>query len=168
MIAVKVSTRTRYASRALAELAAVGADRTLSVREMAESQQLSPKYLEQIFAALKAGGLVEAVRGANGGYRLARAPEKTTLGEVFRVLEGATAPVGCVEDPGSCAMAAVCPTRDTWVELGEAVEGVLGRTTVRQLADRLREKGGSSALADHTGPAKEGWASGESRSRKRS
>jgi len=130
----------------MVELAVAYPDRPTSVREMAQSQGLSAKYLEHIVSALRAAGLVEGVRGMHGGYVLSRPPQRISLSEVFRVLEGSPAPVDCVEDPRSCPMTALCPTRDTWVEIGAAIEGILENTTLRDLAEKKQRKCDSSAL----------------------
>jgi Rrf2 family protein len=98
------------------------------------------KYLEHITAALKAAGLIKAVRGTRGGYALARPPADVNLGEVFRVLEGAPLVVECVENPRVCPRNSFCPTRDTWVEMRDAIQGVLDGTTLASLAERAREK----------------------------
>ncbi len=136
----------RYGTRAMAELAMVYPDRALSVRELAERQCLSPKYLEQIMRALKAAGLAVAVRGARGGYRVAKPPADITLSRIFEVLEGSPAPVDCLEHPDSCPMERLCVTRDTWLEMKEAIEGILKRTTLQDLADREERKSRSFAL----------------------
>jgi len=143
---MRFSTKTRYGARAMAELAAAYDQGAVSVKDIARNQCVSAKYLEQIMASLKAAGLVEAARGMHGGYQLSRPPETVCLGEVFRALEGAPAPVACVEKPGSCPMEDVCPTRETWAEVKEAVEGVLERTTLRDLGERQKRK------RDATGP----------------
>ena len=117
-------------------MAAAYPDGTPSIREIAERQQLSPKYLEHIMQALKAAGLVRAARGAHGGYALTRPPGEIRMSDVFRVLEGPPAPVPCVDAPGLCGMADDCPTRDTWVELRGAIEGVLASRTLQDLAEK--------------------------------
>ena len=142
---MKLTTRVRYGTRALADLAAAYPDGTLSVKEMARREAVSAKYLEHIVNALKASGLIQAIRGMHGGYVLSRAPERISLNEVFRVLEGSPAPVDCVENPESCPMRKLCPTRDMWVEIGEAIEGILESTTLRDLAERKRSKANSAA-----------------------
>jgi Rrf2 family cysteine metabolism transcriptional repressor len=136
---VRISTRTRYGCRAMAELAAAYPDGSPSVREIAERQQVSPKYLEHIMQALKVAGLVRAMRGAHGGYALVRAPGEINVADVFRALEGSPAPVPCVDTPETCAMADDCPTRDTWLELRDAIEGVLEGKTLRDLAGKCRK-----------------------------
>lgn len=133
---MKLSTKTRYGTRALVELAAAYGGEPISVRELAERQNLSEKYLEQIMAPLKAAGLVKSVRGIGGGYTLARPPSEVRLADIYHVLEGSAAPVDCVDHPDACPMLEVCPTRQTWVELKEAVETVLGRTTLQDLLEQ--------------------------------
>ena len=141
---MKLSTRARYGARALAELAAANPDAAVSVKDVAQRQKISPKYLEHIMAALRAAGLVKAVRGMYGGYVLARPSEKITLKDVFEVLEGSLAPVDCVDHPDSCPMEDTCPTRETWVEMKESMARVLQGTTVQDLVDRKRRKSAAS------------------------
>jgi Rrf2 family protein len=90
--------------------------------------------------ALKASGLVKSVRGAHGGYELAREPKAITLREVFDALEGSAALAECVEDPDSCPRHKTCPTRDIWVEMTESVAGILEKTTLQDVVDRMKEK----------------------------
>ena len=138
---MKVSTRTRYGIRAMLQLALQYGQGPLSVREIAEQQGLPEKYLEQLVASLKAGGLVRAVRGASGGYVLAQPPAELTLSDIFRVLEGSLAPVECVEEGEVCPQQAECATRDVWLQLAEAWLEVLEHTTLEDLAENSRQKG---------------------------
>jgi len=142
---MKFSTTVRYGTRALVELAAAYPDRAVSVREVGQRQNISPKYLEHILQALKAAGLVQVVRGKRGGYVLGRPPRSITLKEMYERLVGSLAPVDCVDCPDSCSMHDICPTRDTWVEVKEAVETVLERTTIQDLLDRKKRKTISSS-----------------------
>ena len=142
---MRLSTKARYAARALVEVAVAYPDSTASVADIAEKQRISPKYLEHIMASLRSVGIVKAVRGMHGGYALARAPASITLKQVFRALEGSAAPVYCVDHPDSCPMEGVCPTRDTWVEMKESIERVLEDTTVQDLLERREMKASSSA-----------------------
>ena len=133
---MRLSTRTRYGCRALAEVAAAYPDGMPSIREIAERQHLSPKYLESIMQALKAAGLVRATRGMHGGYALAHPPDQISMSDVFYALEGPPDPVPCLDEPEDCDMAAACPTRETWLELRAAIDGVLARRTLKDLAAR--------------------------------
>jgi len=112
-------------------------------------QGISVNYLEQIMSSLRVAGLVKAVRGMHGGFALSRPPAGITLKEVFEALEGAVAPVGCVDHPESCPMEQLCPTRQTWVEMKESIEEVLERTTLQDLLERKKEKGASSTPLYH-------------------
>ena len=108
-------------------------------------QGISAKYLEQILRPLRVAGLIQAVRGKQGGYVLARPPQSITLKDVLEILDGSAAPVDCVDCPDSCAMHDVCPTRDTWVEIKFAIERVLDSTTIQDLVDRKKQTAISSA-----------------------
>ena len=137
---MRLSTAVHYAARAITQVASAPPDRAVSVREVAQQQGMSAKYLEHILKPLKAAGLVQAVHGKQGGYVLARPPERITLKDVYESLVGTVAVVHCVDRPGSCPMHDVCPTRDTWVEINESVERVLERTTIQDLVERKRRK----------------------------
>jgi Rrf2 family protein len=142
---MKLPTTVRYGARAMIQLAADYPDRAVSVREVGEQQNLSPKYLEHILQALKAAGLVRVVRGKRGGYVLGRPPRDITLKELYESLAGSLAPVECVDCADSCSKHETCPTRDTWVEVKEAVETVLERTTIQDLLERTNGKAVSSS-----------------------
>jgi len=142
---VRLSTKTRYGARAMAELAVAYPGRSLTLREIAERQHLSTKYLEQIMRALGSAGLTRSVRGVHGGYTLAKSPECITLADVFHALEGSLAPVDCVDAPELCAMREACPTRSVWVEVKEAVESVLEGTTLQDLAERMGKNAAQEA-----------------------
>ena len=137
---MKLSTRARYGSRALIELAMVYPRKTVTAGEVAHRQRISVKYLEQIMSTLKSAGLIHSVRGMRGGYALNRPPEEITLLEVIDILDGSTAPVACVDAPDSCPMNPVCPTWETWVEVKEAIDRVLSSTTLRDLVERTNTK----------------------------
>jgi len=143
---MKLSTRARYGSRALMELAAAYPDKQVTLKEVAHKQHLSTKYLGQIMRALKAAGIVRAARGMGGGFSLIRPPGEITLSEVFSALDDPEELVECVLQPHVCPMHDVCPTRDTWVELSEAINKVLESTTLHDLVSRHRQKTSKSAL----------------------
>lgn len=137
---MRISTRTRYGLRALACLARRYGQAAVSVREIASEQRLPTKYLEQLCGTLKSAGLVMSQRGAGGGYLLARAPEDITLLEVYTVLEGAVAPVECVQADEVCPERDGCPTRALWKRLSAAVEEVLLSGTVADLVCEHKEE----------------------------
>ena len=134
---MKVSTRVHYGLRAMTELArSYGEERLLSIAEIARSEDLPLAYLEQLVGELRRAGLVEGTRGVRGGYRLARPPGAITVGEVYRVLEGAVAPVECTAEdylPGSCVREPVCLSRSIWDRVQRAILAVLDSTTLDDL-----------------------------------
>lgn len=131
-----ISTRAQYGMRALVEVA-LGGERPTSLKTVAERQQLSQPYLEQIFALLRNAGLVESVRGAHGGYRVVRPLTSITALEIVELLEGSVAPVACIEDGDTCERTGQCSTEPLWREVDDAVRRVLRATT---LADLVRRK----------------------------
>lgn len=146
---MKLSTKMRYGTRAMVDLALAYPTKALSVKELSQSQYLSIKYLEQIMAALKAGGLVKVVRGVHGGYTLARDPGTIRLIEVFEPLEGALSLVDCVGDPSVCERRDGCVTWEVWSEMTKALEKVLERTTVQDLVERKKQKSNSRMFIYH-------------------
>ena len=135
---MKVSSRTHYGLRAMTELAKAYDRRTLSLTEIAAIEHLPLPYLEQVVGPLRRAGLVEGTRGVHGGYRLTRAPDAISVGEVVRALEGAdaTAPVECVADSyvdGSCVREAECLSRPLWSRVKAAMNLVLFGTSLGDL-----------------------------------
>ncbi len=136
---MKVSTRTRYGIRAVVELARMEGQTPLQLRVIGEREEISVKYLEQLMAVLKAGGLVRSVRGAKGGYVLARPADQIRMDEVYRCLEGPLVTVECIEDPEACKRVADCAARELWVKVEQAVHEVLASTTVADIAEKANE-----------------------------
>jgi Rrf2 family transcriptional regulator, cysteine metabolism repressor len=134
---MKVSTRVHYGLRAMTELArSYRAGSLLSISEIARAEDLPLAYLEQLVGELRRAGLVEGTRGVRGGYRLARAPEAITVGDVYRVLEGEVAPVECTAEdylPGACARENECLSRSIWERVQQAILTVLDSTTLEDL-----------------------------------
>lgn len=131
-----VSTRAQYGMRALVEVA-VGGDRPTSLKIIADRQDLSQQYLEQIFAVLRRAGYVESVRGAHGGYRVARPLDSIDALEIVELLEGSVAPVNCIDDAEMCNRTGNCSTESLWRRVDKAVRDVLQGTT---LADLVAER----------------------------
>jgi len=118
------------------ELARAYSLRLTHAHEIAENQGISLKYLEALLARLKSAGLVTCVRGKTGGYSLARPPEEISLFDVLRPLEDSLAVVHCTKDPSDCPRLAACVTRDVWMELRDAAERILRRTSLLELVMR--------------------------------
>lgn len=127
-----VSTKAQYGMRALVEVA-VGGDRPTSLKQVADRQGLSQQYLEQIFAVLRRGGVVESVRGAHGGYRVALPYHQVRALDVIELLEGSVAPVACIDEPEGCERTGNCSTEGLWRDVDAAVREVLGATTLADL-----------------------------------
>ena len=118
--------------RALVEIA-LGGDEPTSLKVVADRQGISQHYLEQIVAVLRRADIVESVRGAHGGYRMARALDGVTALEVVELMEGSLAPVSCIEDAEACERTGHCSTEGLWRRVDEAVREVLRDTTVADL-----------------------------------
>lgn len=139
---MKISTRTRYGVRAALELAKNWQKGPVKLKNIAKRQELSVKYLEQLMAVLKTAGIIHSIRGAKGGYILAKAPAVITVYDVFRALEGDIVAVDCLEDRRVCHKTADCVTRELWADVRKAVDNVLQSTTLQDLVDRAGDKKG--------------------------
>ena len=137
---MKLSTRGRYAARALLDLALVEGNGPTSLKDIAARQDVSPKYLDQILSQLRNAGIVRAMRGSKGGFSLAVDPKDLRLLDIISVMEGQTAIVDCVAESDICDRSATCVTRDVWAEVSEAIDGVLGGITLADLVTRFRKK----------------------------
>ncbi len=133
---MRLSTRSRYGLRALTALAAHELAEGRCAREIADEEELSKKYLESILAQLRTAGFVRSVRGAHGGYVLARDPKDVTVADVIRVLEGTLAFVECVDDAEYCQRSKGCVTRYIWVEAEKALTDCFEGITIQSLVDR--------------------------------
>ena len=138
---MKLSTRTRYGTRALLELALHKGEGPIFLKDIARRQQISLPYLEHLVAPLIAGGIIRSTKGPRGGISLTRNPEEIKLSEITHLLEGSVAPVECVNNPGICNRSGTCATRDIWSQLKEAMDGVLESTTLQDLVERQKKKG---------------------------
>ena len=119
---MKLSTRGRYGTRLMVDLAQHYAQGPVPLAEIAKRQDLSAKYLEQLIILLKGAGLIQSARGRRGGYMLGRKPEEISVGEIVEVLEGRLAVVGCVMEPDLCSRSPECPTRDIWSNLTAVIK----------------------------------------------
>ncbi|MER3553434.1 MAG: Rrf2 family transcriptional regulator [Meiothermus sp.] len=132
-----VSTKAQYGLRALVEIG-LRAPAAVPLQVVADAQGISQHYLEQIAAQLRRSGFIRSVRGAKGGYKLGRSPEKILALEVVEALEGSLAPVTCVDDPESCWQTGSCSTETLWKKVDFAMRGVLGGTSLKDLVDERR------------------------------
>ncbi|MFC1873599.1 RrF2 family transcriptional regulator, partial [Chloroflexota bacterium] len=137
---MKLSTRGRYGTRALLDLALHQHEEPILLKDIAKRQQISVRYLQHLVTPLTAGGILRTTRGPRGGVALAKPPEEIRLDEVIKLLEGSIAPVECVNNPEICARSASCVTRDIWSEVKNAINDVLEATTLLDLVKLQKEK----------------------------
>jgi len=137
---MKLSTRGRYATRALLDLAIHQGEAPIPLKDIAQRQQISIQYLEHLITPLIAGGIVRSTRGTRGGVWLTKAPEEIGLNEVIQLVEGSLAPVECVNNPDICDRSAYCVTRDVWDEMKRAMNRVVESITLQDLVERQKQK----------------------------
>jgi Rrf2 family protein len=132
---MKLSTKGRYGLRAILEIALNQHKGPVPIHIIAEHQNLSSRYLEQLLIPLKQNGLVKSVRGSQGGYILGREADKITAGDIIRVLEGPISPVDCVSEvnPDECDRADFCVTRQIWYKLRDSMNQVLDSYSLEEL-----------------------------------
>ena len=136
-----VSTKGRYALTVMADLAKNAGEGFVSLADIAEREQLSMKYLESIISVLNKGGMLESLRGKNGGYKLARKPEEYTVNEILLLTEGTLAPVNCIMQDGvECEKAATCSTLPLWAGLDAVIENYLSNITLEDIITGNRKK----------------------------
>ena len=132
-----VSTRGRYALRVLIDLAENSTTSRIPLKEIAERQGISQKYIEAIMTLLSKNGFVDAAHGKGGGYRLNKKAEDYRVGDILRTTEGTLAPVACLEkDAAPCERRNVCRTVSMWTKLDELVENYLDSVTLADLAKK--------------------------------
>ncbi|RKD27925.1 transcriptional regulator, BadM/Rrf2 family [Caminicella sporogenes DSM 14501] len=138
---MKLSTKGRYGLKAMLELALNYGEGPIALNSIAERQNLSVHYLEQLIASLRKAGLVKSVRGAQGGYMLADKPENITVGDVIRTLEGPIAPAECVieDDNNDCSKADYCVTRIIWEKIKVSIDEVIDSITLQNMVDDYKK-----------------------------
>ena len=139
-----ISTKGRYAIRVMLDLAQQNEDGFVPLKDIAERQEISKKYLEIIVKELVTAGYVSGVSGKGGGYRLKCDPETTTVGEVLEVMEGTLAPVACLncKEPYDCARRPFCKTLPMWKEFDSLVHDFFYGRTLQDLAGTSPEAEG--------------------------
>ncbi len=138
---IRISTRGRYALRAMVDLALHADEEPVLRQDIAERQGISTDYVAQLFRRLRAAGLVKGVKGPGGGYRLARDAETIRVGDVVRAVEGPVAVVHCIVpgDEPSCNRVDRCVTRLLWKRLSEAMTEFLDSVTLKDLCDQTQQ-----------------------------
>ena len=142
---MKISTKGRYALRLMLDLAMNGTDEFVTLKDIAERQSISKKYLEQIVPLLNKSGLLRTNRGYQGGYMLARPVKEYTVGEILRITEGSLAPVACLDtEINYCERKDDCITLPLWNGLYKAVTDYLDSVTLQDLLDNATNNGGNN------------------------
>ena len=144
---MKLSTKGRYGLRALIDLAVYSGEEAVSIQSIARRKNISDRYLEQLMGKLRRAGLVVSIRGAGGGYRLARPSGEISVGEVLRALEGNLDAVTCpgTEEGQGCEDADLCVTRYVWKRINDSITQAVDTIMIEQLVEesrRIREEKG--------------------------
>lgn len=133
---MKLSTRGKYGLKAMFELSLQYGKGPMSLREIGLKHNISANYLEHIFSDLKKSGLVESIRGAQGGYILKQEPNKISVGDIIRSLEGDIAPVSCVSTSKErCPREDKCVTKNVWKKLNDSINSAIDTTTLADMAE---------------------------------
>ncbi len=141
---MKISTKGRYALRMLIDLAEHKESGYISLKDVAKRQQISKKYLEQIIPIFNHTGMLLTNRGAQGGYKLARTPDKYTIAEILRLTEGSLAPVACLDqEPNECERSAECVTLPIWQGLYDVIKEYLEGITLQDILDQEQSRRGN-------------------------
>jgi len=140
-----MSTRTRYAIRAMMQLAMESSNEPAQLHTIAAEQQLSLKYLEQIVRPLRLAGLIVSERGSSGGYRLGRPASEITALDIVQAVEGPLSVVDCVGRPGICRRSSACIARGLWCDVGKAIGRVLADANLADIAKRQKAANHTSA-----------------------
>jgi len=144
---MKLSTRSRYGVRMMADLAENFGKKPVFLKDIAKREEISEKYLSIIVIPLRGAGLIQSTRGAHGGYTLAKRPEEISVQDIFDALEGKICLVDCVDNPKECPRVGICPTRDIWSVLGEKIRETLNSVTLADLVKTRREKAGNNIMS---------------------
>ena len=137
---MKISTRGRYGTRMLVDLALHEGEGPVQLKDIAGRQGISLQYLEHLVGPLIAAGIIRSVRGARGGVLLRKRPEEIRLSEVVNALEGSLCVVDCLNNPESCTRYEFCSVREIWYNLKDAMNGILESTTLQGLVEKQRKK----------------------------
>lgn len=138
---MKISTKGRYALRMMLDLAEHQGDGYIALKDIAERQNVSKKYLEQIVPILNKADILNTNRGYQGGYRLARTPDKYTVGDILRITEGSISPVACLDkNPVECERAAECATLPVWQGLYKVIADYLDGITLQDIIDKQHDR----------------------------
>lgn len=138
---MKLSTKGRYGLRAMIDLADYSEEMPQSIANIAARQSISDSYLEQLMAKLKKAGLIESIRGSQGGYVLARASSSISVGDILRALEGDLSPVKCagIKGESGCSGSGSCVTRNVWKRIDDSIQNAVDSIYLNELVEDNRK-----------------------------
>ena len=146
---MKISTKGRYGLRILIDLALHESEKPRLIRDIAESQQISEKYISRLIVELRRARLVRSVRGANGGYFLAKSPKEITLLEILETMEGTISIVDCVLAPETCPRVSHCSTRNIWEKLNSGIRELMRNITFEEILAASRQDDARAGMSDY-------------------
>lgn len=145
---MKLSTKGRYGLKAMFELSLTQRGGPVPLRQIAQRQNISEQYLEQIFSSLKKSGLIKSVRGAQGGYLLGKEPKDITVGDILRVLEGPISISDCVMDEHACENSGICVAKVVWERIKQGIEDVINSITLQDMVDDYNKNKNINDITD--------------------
>ena len=146
---MKISTKGRYGLRILLDLALHQSEKPRLIRDIAESQQISEKYISRLVISLRKAGMIRSIRGVNGGFHLARLPEEITLLEILETMEGPISVVDCVSAPQGCSHSPNCAPREIWCKLNDDIRGLMRGTTLAEILESYKRQNARNGLFDY-------------------
>ena len=146
---MRISTKGRYGLRILIDLATHDPAKPRLIRDIAQSQQISEKYISRLVIDLRRAKLIRSVRGVNGGFHLAKRPDQITLLEVLETMEGPLSVVDCVHSPEKCPRQTLCPARDIWMTLNEGIRDLTRKITLDDILNAYRKQDAENGISDY-------------------
>lgn len=139
---MKLSTKGRYGLRAMVDIAVYSQDSPVPISVIAERQNISVRYLEQLLPKLKKAGIIKSIRGAQGGYMLDKDPKDISAGDILRTLEGDLTPIDCAAftgDTSTCSGTKFCVTKTVWQRINDSVQQAVDSITLQELMEESIE-----------------------------
>ncbi|MBQ6353256.1 MAG: Rrf2 family transcriptional regulator [Lentisphaeria bacterium] len=146
---MKISTKGRYGLRILIDLATHDPVKPRLIRDIAQSQQISEKYISRLVIDLRRAKLIRSVRGVNGGFHLAKRPDEITLLAILETMEGPISVVDCVHSPEKCPRKTLCPARDIWSRLNDGIRDLTRGITLEDILNAYRVRDAEQGISDY-------------------
>ncbi len=146
---MKISTKGRYGLRILIDLATHDPEKPRLIRDIAQSQQISEKYISRLVIDLRRAHLIRSVRGVKGGFYLAKRPDEITLLDILETMEGPISVVDCVRSPEKCKRQSLCPARDIWMDLNEGIRQLTRKITLDDILNAYSRHNAELGITDY-------------------